>query len=55
MSFLVDFWTNLVLEIGVLGLGLTKLLTKIFFFAYQTDSLFSHQEDSIKPINAHCH
>ena len=28
MSFWVDFWTNLVLEIGVLGLALTKLLTK---------------------------
>ena len=28
MSFWVDFWTNMVLKIGVLGLGLTKLLTK---------------------------
>ena len=38
---------------GVLGLGLTKLLTKnINFLAYQTDSLFSCREDSIKPINA---
>ena len=58
MSFWVDFWTNLVLEIGVLGLGLTKLPTKniIIFFAYQIDSLFSRREDSIKPINAYgCH
>ena len=28
MSCWVDFWTNLVLEIGVLDLGLTKLLNK---------------------------
>jgi hypothetical protein len=45
MSFWVDFLGLGQAEIGVLRLGLTKLLTKniIIIFAYQTDSLFSCQ------------
>ena len=45
MSFWVDFLGLGQAEIGVLRLGLTKLLTKniIMILAYQTDSLFSCQ------------